>query len=368
MITLQRHNVPPFEVVERKCIGHPDSLADGISEAISQALSGLYMDEFGRILHHNVDKVLIIAGKSAPAFGGGKILVPPSVIVGGRATKPSSKSLDEIFEETVSSFLRKTVKNLREFNVEPRAEEGAPELRSLIGRGANDTSIGVGYAPLSPVESLVLDLEKEVLGVRGAGEDIKLMAIRIEDRLRIVVATAMVSSYIDSMDEYEDAKAGIREAVSRKADAEVSVNCADSGDNIYLTVTGTSIEMGDDGATGRGNRGNGLITPMRPMTMEAIAGKNPVSHVGKIYNVLAGRAAEEIAEIDGIEEAYVTFVSKIGSPIDQPLLKGVRISGGDSLKRLNGPLESKINGILDYWLQSTDQLVEEFVKGKLAVF
>lgn len=367
MIILQKHNIPPFEVVERKGLGHPDSLADGISESISQALSRFYMDEFGQILHHNVDKVLIIAGKSAPAFGGGRVLVPPSVIVGGRATKPSGKSLDEIFEETVSSFFQRTVKNLRDFKVEPRAEEGAPELRSLIGRGANDTSIGVGYAPLSPVERLALDLEKEVRGIQGVGEDIKVMAIRIENELKIVVAAAMVSKYISSMEEYEDAKAGVKEAVQRKADADVCVNCADSGDNIYLTVTGTSIEMGDDGATGRGNRGNGLITPMRPMTMEAIAGKNPVSHVGKIYNVLAQRAAAEIAEIDGVEEAYVTFVSKIGSPLDQPLLRGVRIAG-DGRLQLTGRLESRINGIVDYWLESTEHLVEEFVKGKLTVY
>lgn len=367
MIILQKYNIPPFEVVERKGLGHPDSLADGISESISQALSRFYMDEFGQILHHNVDKVLIIAGKSAPAFGGGRVLVPPSIIVGGRATKPSGKSLDEIFEETVSSFFHRTVKNLRDFKVEPRAEEGAPELRSLIGRGANDTSIGVGYAPFSPVERLVLDLEKEVRGIQGVGEDIKIMAIRIENELKIVVAAAVVSKYISSMEEYKDAKARVKEAVQRKADVDVCVNCADSGDNIYLTVTGTSIEMGDDGATGRGNRGNGLITPMRPMTMEAIAGKNPVSHVGKIYNVLAQRAAVEIAEIDGVEEAYVTFVSKIGSPIDQPLLKGVRITG-DGRLQLTGGLESRINGIVDYWLESTERLVEEFVKGKLTVY
>ncbi len=366
MITLQKHSVPPFEVVERKGVGHPDSLADGISESISQALSRFYMDEFGQILHHNVDKVLIIAGKSAPEFGGGRVLVPPSVIVGGRATRPSGRSLDEIFEDTITSFFHKTVKNLKEFRIEPRAGEGAPELRSLIGRGANDTSIGVGYAPLSPVERLVLDLEKDVHSVRGAGEDTKVMAIRIGGDLKIVVAAAMVSKYISSREEYEDAKARVKDVVLRKAEAEVCVNCADSGDNIYLTVTGTSIEMGDDGATGRGNRGNGLITPMRPMTMEAIAGKNPVSHVGKIYNVLAQKAAGEIAEIDEVKEAYVTFVSKIGSPIDQPLLKGVRISSTDF--RLTSVLESRINGIVDYWLESTDDLVEEFVKGTLTVY
>lgn len=365
MITIQKHIIPPFEVVERKGIGHPDTLADGISESISRSLSQFYIDEFGQILHHNVDKVLIIAGKSMPEFGGGSILKPPSVIVGGRATKPSGKQVFEIIEDSVTSFFRRTVKNLEQFRVEPRVEEGAPELRSLIGRGANDTSIGVGYAPLSSTEKLVLGMEREVQRVHGVGEDTKLMAVRIGDELTIVVAAAMVSKFISSREEYDDAKAKVLEAVSRRVDADICVNCADSGNNIYLTVTGTSIEMGDDGATGRGNRGNGLITPMRPMTMEAIAGKNPVNHVGKIYNVLAQRAASEIAELDGVREANVTFVSKIGSPISQPLLRGVRISGD---LQLTPELESQVDSILDYMLESTDQLVEEFVKGKLSIY
>ena len=371
MITLNKHVIPPFEVVERKGLGHPDTLADGISEAISRSLCRFYLDEFGRVLHHNVDKVLIIAGKSAPRFGGGTILKPPSVVVGGRATRPAGKQVNEIIEDAVASHFHKTVKNLQQFQVEPRVEEGAPELQSLIGRGANDTSIGVGYAPLSGTEKLILELEEAVLSVPGVGEDTKLMAVRIGEKLTLVVAAAMVDRFIHSREEYEEAKAGVGRAVMRKAeaegagDAEVCVNCADLGDNIYLTVTGTSLEMGDDGATGRGNRGNGLITPMRPMTMEAIAGKNPVSHVGKIYNVLAQKAAAEIAELNGVEEAYVTFVSKIGSPVSRPLLRGVQISG--ELPMTPG-LEAKVNGILDYWLESTDALVEQFVEGKLTLY
>jgi len=149
MIVLKRYSLPPFEVVERKGLGHPDTLADGVSESISRSLSRFYLDEFGQILHHNVDKVLIVAGRSAPEFGGGKILKPPSVVVGGRATKPSLKPVDEIIEDSVSSFFGQAVKNLEQFRVEPRVEEGAPELRRLIGQGANDTSIGVGFAPLS---------------------------------------------------------------------------------------------------------------------------------------------------------------------------------------------------------------------------
>ena len=371
MITLNKHIPPPFEVVERKGLGHPDTLADGISEAISRSLCEFYLDEFGQILHHNVDKVLIIAGKSAPCFAGGTILNPPCVVVGGRASRPSGKPISDIIEDATASHFHKTVKNLLQFEVEPRVEEGAPELRSLIGRGANDTSIGVGYAPRSETEQLILDLEEVVRSVPGVGEDTKLMAVAIGDRLTLVVAAAMVSRLINSREEYDEAKSRVQEAVTRKAhaqgagDVEVCVNCADAGENIYLTVTGTSIEMGDDGATGRGNRGNGLITPMRPMTMEAIAGKNPVSHVGKIYNVLAERMAREMVELEGIDEAYVTLVSRIGSPIRQLLLRGVRICGN---VRLTEGLEKEVSSIIDCWLESADQLAEEFVRGALTVY
>lgn len=374
MITLVEHNPLAFEVVERKCLGHPDTLADGISEAISRSLCRNYLDEFGSILHHNVDKVLIIAGRSAPRFSGGTILKPPSVVVGGRASRTGSKTVSEIIEDATASHFQKTLKNMRQFRVEPRVEEGAPELASLIGRGANDTSIGVGFAPFSNTERLVLDLEEAVRGVPAAGEDIKLMAVRIGDKLTLVVATAMVSRFLSSREDYDEAKAAIREAVLKKArtdhagEVEVLVNCADEGENIYLTVTGTSIEMGDDGATGRGNRGSGLITPMRPMTMEAIAGKNPVSHVGKIYNVMAQKAAAEIAELDGVEEAYVTLVSKIGSPISQPLLRSVQISGKTKLPQAPPAMQSKIDGILDYWLEGTESMTEQFIEGKLTIY
>jgi S-adenosylmethionine synthetase len=365
MITVQKYIVPPFEVVERKGLGHPDTLADGISESISRSLSRHYLEEYGSIMHHNLDKVLIVAGKSRPEFGGGEILLPPTVVVGGRATGLREKAIDQVIVETVEEFFTSAVRNLREYRVEARSGEGAPELRSLVGRGANDSSIGVGFAPLSPLERMVLQVERDVRSIPGVGEDVKIMAVRQREELKIVAAAAMVSKYISSREEYEETKERVREAIRRRADAEVSVNAADSGENIYLTVTGTSIEMGDDGATGRGNRGNGLITPGRPMTMEAIAGKNPISHVGKIYNVLAERMAQEIVELEGIEEAYVTLVSKIGSPIRQPLLKGVRICGD---VRLTDELEKEVSSIIESHLESTDRLAEDFVRGGLTLY
>jgi len=249
MIAINKHFIPPIEVVERKGLGHPDTLADGISEAISQSLCRIYLDQFGRVLHHNVDKVLIIAGKSAPRFSGGAVITPPSVVVGGRATRPPNLPMREIIEDAASSYLQKAVKNLQSFRIEPRLEEGAVELQSLMGQGANDTSIGVGYAPLSWTERLVLELEDVVRGIPAVGEDIKLMAVRRGKELTLVVAAAMVDRFISSRQDYDEAKALVREAVLRKAEDsagaeadgshfEAFVNCADSAENIYLTVTG----------------------------------------------------------------------------------------------------------------------------------
>lgn len=380
MLTFQKYSPPAFEVVERKGTGHPDTLADGISEAISRDLCRAYIEEFGEIMHHNVDKVLLIGGNTEPCFGGGRVLEPLSVVVGGRATRLNGIRMESVIRNAVSAHLSTAVKNLRDFRIEPRTREGSPELRSLIGRGANDTSIGVGFAPLSNLESLVLDLEPRIAEVPGVGEDRKIMAVRSGSNITIVVAAAMVSRYISSMAEYIEAKERVREAVLSLAkrrvcgegdrgasgngsDPDVYVNAADHGDNIFLTITGTSAEMGDDGATGRGNRGNGLITPMRPMTMEAIAGKNPVNHVGKIYNVMAQRAALDISKLEGVREACVTLVSRIGAPLDEPLIRAVRISGD-----VDESARPDIEGIIDQWLMRTDELVDDFISGRQIVF
>ncbi len=364
MIEFMKYRPLPFEVVERKGLGHPDTLADGISEAISTELSRFYLEEFGEILHHNVDKVLITAGRTEVSFGGGRVLEPPTVIVGGRATAPEGEDLDSLIERVASAHLKKSVKNLEEHRVDSRVKEGSPELRSLMKRGANDTSIGVGFAPLNTTEALVLDLEERIRKVKGVGEDTKVMAVRIGDGLSLVAAAAIVSRFVSSMEDYLEVKEKVRETILGAVDAQVAVNAADGEKDIFLTLTGSSIEMGDDGATGRGNRGSGLITPMRPMSIEAIAGKNPVNHVGKIYNVVAQRAAEEIADIDGVEEAYVTLVSRIGAPLAEPLLKAVEIRGENPP---DGGAERRIEAVLDRHLEGAGDLVEDFVAGRLRV-
>ncbi len=356
-----------FEIVERKGIGHPDTLCDGISDAISRELCRYYLDHFGQILHHNVDKVLLIGGRSRPVFGGGEILKPLTIVIGGRATDEAGGvkvPVQDIAREATEKFLKATVKDLDgHFIIESRIGVGSSELRSLVGQTrANDTSMGIGFAPYSHLEENVLQIEPLMHSVKGVGEDVKIMGIRKGNTARFTLASAMISKYTKDMGQYEHTKAEVAEkaisyAASGWGHAEVAVNAADQGDDIFLTVTGTSAEMGDDGETGRGNRYNGMITPGRPMTLEASSGKNPVSHVGKLYNIVAGKAAADIASLDGVKEAYVYLVSSIGAPLELPQIKSAGIYG-----RID---EKKIEEIIDYWLEHIPDITGDFVAGKL---
>ncbi|MHA1859569.1 MAG: methionine adenosyltransferase, partial [Candidatus Asgardarchaeia archaeon] len=136
---------------------------------------------------------------------------------------------------------------------------------------------------------------------------------------------------------------------------------------VYLTVTGLSAEMGDDGEVGRGNRVNGLITPYRMMSLEAAAGKNPVNHVGKIYNVLANEVCKDIvAQHEGVREATFTIVSEIGKPINEPKAADlqVKLHKGYTMDML----KDKLRYIVDVWLENIEEITERIVYGGRKVY
>lgn len=339
----------PFEIVERKGLGHPDTICDALAENLSRALSRFYLERFGAILHHNVDKALLCGGAARPAFGGGEVTAPIDLYLAGRATasfEGAAIPVDEIAVEESRRWLRE---NLRHFDAErhvrihPRIRPTSPDLAALFLRRreagaplANDTSLGVGFAPLDELEGAVLAVERALNSreVRAAhpeiGEDIKVMGVRSGRAIALTVACALVGRHVSGIDDYRRKKARILEIASSAAGAgaEVALNSADgdSADSVYLTVTGLSAEAGDDGQVGRGNRVNGLITPYRPMSLEAAAGKNPVTHVGKLYNLLANRIARAlVAEVGGVTEAYCYLVSRIGRPITEPQLVDLKL-------------------------------------------
>jgi S-adenosylmethionine synthetase len=371
------------EIVERKGTGHPDFICDSVMEAISVALSREYKKAFGAILHHNIDKGLLVAGKTGISFGGGRVVRPMELIIGDRAAFGVGRRklpVREIAVDAAKDWIRKNLRFVdpeRHVNYRVVLAPGSEELTDIFTRpgqvkGANDTSALIGYYPLSPTEETVLEIERFLNSKQfkkkhaWTGEDIKVMGLRTGRRLDLTVAMPLLSRFIKSEAEYfgkKEAVLGEMEKVLRARDdfddISVSLNTLDKKGRglggVYLSLLGTSAEGGDSGQVGRGNRVNGLISVNRPMGTEAAAGKNPVSHVGKIYNFLAHRTAEKIYKnVDGIRGVYVLLLSRIGTPIDSPpmasaqvlLEKGFRLS--DVSERVAMLLEEELSNISEF--------------------
>ncbi|MFZ2071290.1 MAG: methionine adenosyltransferase [Halobacteriota archaeon] len=379
-----------IEMVERKGLGHPDSLCDGIADAVSVALCREYKRKCGMILHHNTDKVQLVAGRSSPEYGGGEVISPIDIMLGGRATGDfggEEIAVDVVAIRAAKTYLKKHIRNLdveSHVIVESRLGKGSLDLLTVFGDNkkavpkANDTSFGVAHAPLSETESIAFNVENEVMAryrnkERAIGEDMKVMALREKDKITITVGDAFVSKYVDDYEHYNAVKQGLNEFVSGVAgtytNKEVTtlVNMGDTPKSVYITVTGTSAEMGDDGAAGRGNRCNGLITPSRPISMEGAAGKNPVNHTGKIYNLLACKIATEVVDsVSGVREVNVKILSEIGRRIDDPKVATAQIITNSGVN--SGVTEKKVARIIDDWLANITDITEMVIRGELKTF
>lgn len=382
------------ELVERKGVGHPDSICDAIMEAVSLALSRAYIEQAGRVLHHNIDKGLLVAGQTTPALGGGTVNSPMRIIFGDRATKQWNGhhiDVEEIARTTATRWLSDNLRFVdpaKHIIFQNEIQPGSPELVDIFERqsvGANDTSAAVGYAPLTETERIVLATERLLNSpdfkkkYPEAGEDVKVMGARQGQKLSLTVALAFVDRFIPNEKNYFERKAAISEDLQVHLQKElkeldritIDINTLDSPGRglggMYLTVLGTSAEGADGGQVGRGNRVNGVISLNRPMGTEAAAGKNPVCHVGKIYNLLAHQIANHIYDsVEPVEEVYVWLCSQIGRPIDEPWITSAQVvlAPGASLLDAQPVIES----IIGNELADISAFTERLVRGELSVW
>src|SRR3989338_3343556 len=257
------------EIVERKGIGHPDYICDAIMESISVALSQEYLGKFGDILHHNIDKGLLVAGQVERKFGGGRIVKPMELIIGDRATfRVGGKEID-VEGIAIDAAKKWFQSNLRFVDEERHVKyrvvlaQGSEELTDIFKRkgklkGANDTSAAVGYAPFTPTENAVYEVErllnseriKEVLP--ETGEDVKVMGLRRNKTLDLTVAMPLISKYVKDERNYFLKKGRIRGIVKRIIEEEfwddfdeinVRLNTLDKKgqglNGIYMSLLGT---------------------------------------------------------------------------------------------------------------------------------
>ena len=389
-----------IEIVERKGIGHPDSVADALAETVSRALCKMYKKEIGTVLHHNTDETQIAAGKAAPKFGGGTIIDPTYILLVGRATTDVTvnKQLKELpckptALKAAREYLRKTFPNVdvdSDIILDAKLGMGSDDLTGVYktsGVLANDTSFGVGYAPYSITDKLVLETEELInskkfkLALPETGQDVKVMGSRVGNTLTMTIACAMVDRYIPDKSHYASAIEDMYARVQKNAlniidksgedlEFELDINTGDNYKNnvYYLTVTGLSQEMGDDGSVGRGNRCNGLITPYRPMSMEATSGKNPITHIGKLYNIMSKLIAEDVAKkVSDEVEVRVRILSQIGKPVSEPLNCNVQLVSATENKKFN-KWKQEAESIANDWLDNVDKVTDLIINGKVRTF
>ncbi|MCD6470690.1 methionine adenosyltransferase [Candidatus Bathyarchaeota archaeon] len=384
-----------IEIVERKGLGHPDTICDSIMNEVSVNLCKEYLNKIGTIMHHNIDKSLLVAGEVEVRFGGGIVKKPMKLIFGDRATFKVDNieiPVAEIAIQTAKDWFKK---NLRFVDPEEHVkyqveiQPGSQALTDIFRRGgkileANDTSAAVGWAPLTKTEKMVLSLEKYLNSkdfkrrFPETGEDIKVMGFRRHRDLNLTISMAFVDRFISGEEQYFDRKAEVLEDIKRFVEkrsdgfdnVHMELNTLDTPnrgiDGVYLTVLGTSADGADSGQVGRGNRVNGLISLNRPQCSEAAAGKNPVSHVGKIYNLLTHKIANKIySEVDGVREVYVWMLSKIGQPIDQPVITAIQLIPSSS--SCFASIKRKVREIVEYELENIDKFSMDLAYGKIPI-
>ncbi|MFD8703765.1 methionine adenosyltransferase [Kitasatospora sp. NPDC059648] len=372
-ITIETGRPLPTDLVllERKGLGHPDTLADHLAEELSRAYSRYTLDRFGAVLHHNFDKLALLGGSCEVRYGAGRMTAPVRVLVNGRAAYACGGEdipVRELVEQAVMAFFHDRLPELAGhldlvFNITSNPSPGAvvtdesgtdrsrwfaprsvDDLRERHTLLANDTSLGTGWAPMAPFEQFAHALVNHLSGVSEftlanpwCGSDVKLMGHFDGAKAEAILCVPQKSEHVPDRAAYLANKEEVLAECARFAEQHLPgveitflLNARDvpEKDELYLTYTGSSIESGDEGVVGRGNRVNGLITPLRPMNLEGASGKNPVYHVGKLYNLAATRLAQRLYDETG-SYAEVHLVSATGQRLDQPWKVLVRLAAED---------------------------------------
>ncbi len=310
------------EIVERKGVGHPDTLADGIAERASIYYSRHCLQEHGAILHHNIDKVAVLGGRARFGAADGEYDRPVRVVFGGRISKTFAGvqlPVRDILERAARDQLREALPGYDRIQLQfrhettdsskfahwfrPRSVSDLPEVGQVR---SNDTAYLVGTAPRSAAETVALLTEAWFRQYAWAGSDIKALVVRAGSDWRITACVpALAGGGLETAAAFDDA---VREAAGalRKTLAEVlgrgvGVACNTRNTRVeplsgqYFTVSGSAIDYGEDGLVGRGNARSGVIAGAHMAGNETLFGKNPAYHVGKVGGWLADEAAGAVA-------------------------------------------------------------------------
>lgn len=399
-------NDTDYEIVERKGLGHPDNICDSIAEEISRNYSLFCLKNYGLILRHMVDKITVLGGSSKVSFGHGEMVRPIRILLNGRFTHQfNDEQIDykqivklsifnyfkrifplldtdkwlEIIDNTHFSQGPGVVYDSKGNSLNERKnffmviDEKMAHLHNNNLR-SNDTSTCVSYSPLSDLEQIVILIEKTLdsdefkKSYPYIGTDIKVMGKRVKKEIGLTCCIPFIAKYTPNVEFYQEKIEWLKKIIIEMVKdifpqykVEIFLNTRDDIKNqdIYLTTIGSAIESGDEGAVGRGNRANGVISFNRSMSIEAPCGKNPVYHTGKIYTIISFLISEEIYQKLGLENT-VYLTSQMGRLIKNPWSAAVVIDGRKEItdkekETINSIFEEKLN---DH-LSATKLLIEK---------
>lgn len=371
----------PFEIVERKGIGHPDTLADGIAEAVSIEYSHYCLKEFGAVLHHHFDKTVIMGGQGKMDFGIGDLIKPIRLIINGRVSPVfGNKKIDyqKIQERAAKKYLRKTLPHLnleKDLKIKtlstsyskspvwykPRGLEDLPEFKTTY---VNDSSAIVSFWPLSLTEKLVLEMEKYFYNESKRpkfdyiGHDIKILAIRNFKNIELTLCVPFVSSntpnrifYLEKLNFiHSELRRIAKDLLEDKFSVNISLNTQDFNllgkskgrSSYYFSATGSALDYGEEGVVGRGNRARGVRSCLRPNSTDAIHGKNPSFHVGKVYTYFGDKISKAIAEEMNCE-CNVVLATQNKRPTDSPQKIIINISKKRNRKEIKKIVERELS-------------------------
>lgn len=377
------------ELVERKGLGHPDTLADILANTFSRKYSRYSLDRYGSVLNHYVDKVTLIGSKAELAFGGGTIVKPMTAYLFGKATMQVDEEpidIEGMFKEaTVEVFTRvfHTDRILEDMRYAINVYDGVgldhpkgfymPKSRHDIDESnsehrSNDTVICSAYSPYSDIEILTIKIENYLNSEEfkkdyaETGFDIKVLTTRIEDSVDITTCIPFIASRTPSMAHYRRRLKEIEELLMGRVrewsdykNLALNINTKDEGEKYaYLTVYGSALDKGDQGAVGRGNRFNGVISVNREMNVEAAAGKNPVHHAGKVYNIASHLISKTLFDRFGLYNSVFISV-KNGDLLSKPSFVIVKTATGIES-------ESQVEEVVKDCLGNLDKITTTFIE------
>ncbi|MFW6017160.1 MAG: methionine adenosyltransferase [bacterium] len=379
----------PFEMVERKGLGHPDTLCDAIAEKTSQLYSKFCYKKYNKIAHHWFDKVMLIGGESDISYGFGRLIKPYRLIFAGKCAKKicgSRVPLNEIFEEAARSILENY---LTEFDINkhliivdetvdhqgtgreskryrPNSIEDLSDI-TIYNKRSNDCNLLAAHYPLTRLENIVYELENFINNMEYknkypmVGWDVKIVGVRDEEDYEIVVNVPVLAKYINSREDYDSVveivRCDLNQMILSNYDInyDLIINPQDVTGQPYITVFGSAADTGDVGVVGRGNRINGLITPMQPMSIEASAGKNVIDHTGKLYASLSKKLSKDISLM--IEQPVEIFIYTYKEVLlVNPSKINIKLE-----KELSNENKDKILNYVEQQLERIDEIVHEYI-------